>query len=108
MTKTWTYILGELEGDHLRLDAGTVKILEGRCPYRSSEDRAYIEVQVQAGKFLPAITSPCRRAEILKRVYLVPHVILSFYTLHKDLKALKPLIIILRKILPLPYGRLIL
>jgi hypothetical protein len=60
---------------------------------------------MQARELLPAIISEQQRAGILDRIFSVPHLIPSYYTLYEDSKALGPPMNILRQLLPLPQGR---
>ncbi len=53
--KTWTHIVGDSEADQLGLDANTVAILQGRCPFLSLEDRAHIQNRIVPGDVLPAV-----------------------------------------------------
>lgn len=55
----WAYILGEEEELRFHLDAGTVTILEGRCPKLSAEDERLL--QRNQSHLFPAI--PVHRAQ---------------------------------------------
>lgn len=54
---TWTGIIKNEKTDQLRLDVNTVAILQGRCPSRSSKDRAHVQIRMLAGDILPAVTA---------------------------------------------------
>lgn len=51
--QAWSLVIGEDDFCQNRLDANTVQILQGRCPFWSLNDRAYIERRFSDGEILP-------------------------------------------------------
>ena len=93
---TWDYILGEEE---LRscLDAGTVTILEGRCPKVSAEDERPLQ---EKQSHLFSTVSVLRVQSILARVREIDYIIPSIHTFLEDTKILEPCAKIMKKLLP--------
>lgn len=93
----WAYILGEEEELRFHLDAGTVTILEGRCPKLSAEDERLL--QRNQSHLFPAI--PVHRAQsILSRVQKIDYIISSIHTFLEDTKILEPCAKIMKRLLP--------
>ena len=103
--EAWVQIVGEREDDQLRLDASTVRILQGRCPYRSSEDDAQVRMRMLSGEILPAFKADDQRTRILERIRSIEYVIPSLHTFLEDTKYLEPCAKILKAILPAKSGR---
>jgi hypothetical protein len=59
-----TYIIGENENDWLLVDPNTARLLQGRCPGLSSEDRAFIQMRMLAGELFAAIQDDYIRKQI--------------------------------------------
>ncbi|KAL9132046.1 MAG: hypothetical protein Q9217_000174 [Psora testacea] len=97
---TWSCIIGEREDYQNKLDANTVHILQGRCPFRSLDDRAYVEAELLKGNILPAVKSPDLQKKLLQRILAVEHTIPSIYTFLEDTKCLEPGARILKGVLP--------
>ena len=97
---TWTYIIGENEQEQLLLDANTVDILQGRCPCRSSEDRAKLEERMLSGDIFPTVKCVQRRGRIFDRICSIEYVIPSLYLLAEDSKYLEGAVKILKQLLP--------
>jgi len=98
--QTWGFITGEREYHQNRLDANTVYILQGRCPFRSLDDRAYVEARLLKGDIFPAVGSPDLQKSLLERILSVEHTIPSIYTFFEETKCLEPGARILKSILP--------
>lgn len=96
---TWTQIVGDEEADQLRLDANTVKTLQGRCPSQSSENRAHAQIKMLASDVLPAVTADDQRSRIFNRVCSIEHMIPSIHTFLEDTKYLEPPARILKELL---------
>ena len=98
--ETWTDILGDKEEDQIQLDANTVAILQGRCPFLSTDDRTFVRTQMLAGDVLPAVKDDGRRTEIFDRICSTKRVIPSLYTCIENTKWLEPAVRILKELLP--------
>ncbi|KAL2056560.1 hypothetical protein ABVK25_002954 [Lepraria finkii] len=98
--RTWTHIVGDRENDQLQLDANTVAILQGRCPFRSTEDHAFVRMRMLAGDILPAVKDNNRRSEIFDRICSIEYMILSIKTCIENSKWLEPAVRILKQLLP--------
>jgi len=98
--QTWRFITGEGEYHQNRLDANTVHILQGRCPFRSLDDRTYVEAGLSRGDIFPAVRSPDLQKGLLERILSVEHTIPSIYTFLEETKCLEPGARILKNILP--------
>ncbi len=98
--QTWSYIVGDREAHRNKLDANTVHLLQGRCPFRSLNDRAYIEARLLRGDILPAVRSPDLQRTLLQRILSVEHTIPSIHTFLEETKWLEPGAAILKGILP--------
>jgi hypothetical protein len=96
---TWTTILGESQFHQNVLDANTVHILQGRCPFRSLGDRAYLDAEMRKHSLLPGV-SPAFRTEVYQRILLVQHSIPTIYTFLENTKILEPCARILQSLLP--------
>ena len=96
----WSYVIGECEEYKYMLDANTVRILQGRCPFRSLKDRAYIEGMWLKGEILPVVSPPDLRKRLFERILAVKHSIPSIYTFLEGVKWLEPGSGILKNILP--------
>jgi len=96
---TWTVILGESQAHQNVLDANTVHILQGRCPFRSFNDRSYLEAAMQKNNILPG-ASPALRTEMYQRILAVQHSIPTIYTFLENTKILEPCAKILQGLLP--------
>ena len=99
--KTWTHIVGDNRDDQRQLDANTVAILQGRCPFLSIEDRTFIQMRMLACDILPAVKDGNQRDEIFNRICSVEHIIPSLYTCIEDTKWLEPGVRILKELLPI-------
>ena len=97
---TWSCIIGKREDYQHRLDASTVNILQGRCPFRSLDDRTYVEARLLKGDILPAVISSDPQINLLQNLMSVEHTIPSIYTFLEDTKYLEPCARILKDILP--------
>lgn len=98
--QAWSYIIGEREDFQNMLDVNTVHVLQGRCPFRSFDDRAYVEARLLKGEILPAVRSPDLQKELLQRILSVEHTIPSIYTFLEETKWLEPGAGILKGVLP--------
>ena len=98
--ETWGFIAGERKYHQNRLDANTVHILQGRCPFRSLNDRAYVEARLLKGDIFPAVGSPDLQKSLLERILSVEHTIPSIYTFFEETKCLEQGARILKSILP--------
>ena len=94
---TWDYILGEEEELRSCLDAGTVRILEGRCPRISAEDESFLQ---RRRSDLFSIIPVLQVQSILERVQKIEHIIPSIHTFLEDTKILEPCAKIMKKLLP--------
>lgn len=94
---TWEYILGEEEDLRSCLDAGTVTILEGRCPKGSAEDERLLQKKQSV---LFSHVSVLRVQSILARVQKIDYIIPSIHTFLEDTKILEPCAKIMKKLLP--------
>lgn len=98
--QTWGFIIGEREYHQNRLDANTVHILQGRCPFWSLDDRTYVEARLLKGDIFPAVGSPDLQKGLLERILSVEHTIPSIYTFSEETKCLEPGARILKSLLP--------
>lgn len=96
---TWTFILGESQAHQNVLDANTVHILQGRCPFFSFSDRSYLEGELQRNNILPG-AGPVLRTEMYQRILAVQHSIPTIYTFLENTKILEPCAKILQGLLP--------
>ena len=94
---TWEYILNE-EALRSCLDAGTVTILEGRCPRFSAEDERLLERK--KSDLFPTISAVLVQS-ILARVQNIDSIIPSIHTFLEDTKLLEPCAKIMKKLLPI-------
>jgi len=100
----WNCIIGEREDFQNMLDTNTVHVLQGRCPFRSLDDRAYVEAKLLKGEILPAMRSPDLQKELLQRILSVEYIIPSIYTFLEETKWLEPGTSILKGVLPTKYN----
>ena len=99
--KTWTHIVGDNRDNQRQLDANTVAILQGRCPFLSTEDRTFVHMRMVAYDILPALKDGHQREGIFNRICSVEHIIPSIYTCIEDTKWLEPGVRILKELLPI-------
>jgi hypothetical protein len=100
VNNAWTRIVGNKKDDQLRLDANTVAILRGRCPFGSTEDRAFVQMRMLAGDIFPAIKTDGQRSAIFDRICSIEYVIPSIHFVVENTKYLEPGARILKELLP--------
>ena len=98
--QTWTHIVGDREDHQNKLDANTVRMLQGRCPFRSLSDRTYIETMLLNEELLQGVGSSNLPKTLLQRVMSVEHTIPSIHTFLEGVKWLEPASTTLKSILP--------
>ena len=98
--QTWSYIIGDREDHQNKLDATTVYVLQGRCPFWSLDDCAYVEARLLKGDILPGVRSPDLQKMLLVRIMSVEHTIPSIHTFLEGTKWLEPGAAILKGIVP--------
>lgn len=97
--QTWRFITGEGKYHQNRLDANTVHILQGCCPFQSLNDRTYIEAGLSKEDIFSAVRFPDLQKGLLERILSVEHTIPFIYTFLKETKCLEPGARILKNIL---------
>ncbi len=98
MSDVWAEILGDISPQHLDLE--TVRYLEGRSPYYSTEDQLFIRSYFESKLLFPSVTSSSTRAQIQVRVCAIKTIIPSLRTFQEDTIWLEPCWKILRKLIP--------
>jgi hypothetical protein len=98
MKNVWTNFIGDEE--KALIDAGSVHLLQSRCPGLSLEDRAIIQKHMVEHSLFPAIKNETRRSEIFERLCSTEQIIPSLYTLLRNYNHLESASQILKKILP--------
>lgn len=96
---TWAFILGESQTHQRLIDANTIHILQGRCPFRCLRDRTYLHIELRNDNILPGV-SPMVRDAVYQRILMVQHTIPTIYTFLENTKILEPCAKILQGILP--------
>ncbi len=100
VNNAWTRIVENKKDDQLRLDANTIAILRGRCPFGSTEDRAFVQMRMLADDIFPAIKTDGQRSAIFDRICSIEYVIPSIHFVVENTKYLEPGARILKELLP--------
>ena len=98
--ETWLRICGHDSAVHSQLDAQTVKGLEGRCLYLSTEDTACVETLMAKREIFPFVSSQSLRTRIMAELRAINFIIPSLHTFLEDTKYMEPCAQIMKSILP--------
>ena len=79
-----------------------MKLLQGRSPFFSTEDREFIRQQLEAGEIFSSMSREAREG-VLSRITQVKCIIPSIYTFQQDSLFLEPCFLVLRHLLPPKY-----
>ncbi|KAB8256794.1 hypothetical protein BDV32DRAFT_152947 [Aspergillus pseudonomiae] len=85
------------------LDPDTVDYLQGRCPSLSEQDRCHICDIFDQNLVFPRVTDPHIRLRLRRAILEFPGIIPSLKLFHEDTKYLKPIIYVVKKLLPSNY-----
>ncbi|KAL1885233.1 hypothetical protein Plec18167_001890, partial [Paecilomyces lecythidis] len=87
-------------GQHHLLDPETVGYLEGRCPSLSEVDRSFINVVFDDNLVFSRSMDPHTRSELRKAALDYPGIIPSLKLFFENIKYLRPIVYILKRLLP--------
>jgi hypothetical protein len=87
-------------GNPQALDPGTLKLLHGRYPRLSLDDRRFIHQIFNDNLAFPHISDPASRSQLLQASLNYPEIIPSLHLFLENIKYLKPMTDIMKKILP--------
>ncbi|KAE8148510.1 hypothetical protein BDV25DRAFT_141744 [Aspergillus avenaceus] len=82
------------------IEQETVEILQGRCPYISEADRRHVKNAFDQNMVFSCVTDPQDRSHLQNAVFQCPWLIRSLKLFLEDTKYLKPLVYVMKKLLP--------
>ncbi|KAB8256767.1 hypothetical protein BDV32DRAFT_152923 [Aspergillus pseudonomiae] len=85
------------------LDPDTVDYLQGRCPSLSEQDRCHICDIFDQNLAFPRVMDPQIRLRLRQAALEFPGIIPSLKLFHEDTKYLKPIVYVVKKLLPSNY-----
>jgi len=71
----------------MQTDPITIRSIQSRVPALSKSD--YEWVQENSRDLFPGVIDPVKKADIIQRLFAIDELILSLYTLFKDIRYLK-------------------